>query len=231
MGSDMPASIRPGATVFTRMPEPAHSSAICWLSMTTAAFEALYEPENGAAERPLIDAMFTIEPAPTAAISRAAVRATRKVPVRLTRSACSQSASDRSSSGPNRTMPALLTTAAGTSGRLSNPSRTAASSVTSTRRATAPSPSLAATDSAEDRSTSHTATRYPVRATCSAMVAPMPRPAPVTTTNDPTPDSSSSRPPVRRCVPNYGRTVATSNPPVHGQPTTYDVRISASLVN
>ena len=152
----MPASMRPGATVFTRMPAPAHSRAICWLSMTIAALDELYEPENGAAARPLTEAMFTIEP-PAPDISRAAPRATMNVPVRLTRRASSQSVSGRSSSGPNRTIPALLTTAVGTSGRLSNPRRTAASSVTSTWCATPRPPSRSATARAARPSTSQSA--------------------------------------------------------------------------
>ena len=38
MGADMPPSISPGATQFTRMPNLDHSSAICCVNMMMPAF-------------------------------------------------------------------------------------------------------------------------------------------------------------------------------------------------
>src|ERR1035437_6145598 len=133
-----------------------------------------------------MDPTLTILPARWRAITRAAACAQRKVPVRLTRSTCSHSASGISRNAFACPIPALFTRMS----RRPNSATTAAirestcagSLISIWKEAAAP-PSCrisSATRSAAAPSTSTTASDAPSRERRRAISRPMPRPAPVT---------------------------------------------------
>ncbi len=59
--------IMPGATAFTLMPSGPHSSAACFVSPTTAAFEAVYAEVPALGCAAAIEARLTIDPPPPSA--------------------------------------------------------------------------------------------------------------------------------------------------------------------
>src|SRR6266571_4469870 len=192
-------SMKPGATVFTRMPRPASSQAPTLVRPSIAAFDAEYiaVPAN----RPTAPAML---PMCTTALPwarcAAAALVIRALPSTFTAHMAAAAASGISSTRASRSTPAQFTRA------VTGPSAAAAVmypatlalSVTSSGKsttwppATGPGPGPAAT------STSPAATMYPDVASRPQIACPMPPVPPVTSATAAIP-TSRSRPGRRRC--------------------------------
>ena len=74
----------PGATAFTRTPNGAHSPAVTFAMISTAAFAAQYASRPGFGEKPRIDEMWITEPERCSIIARPAARVQKKYPVCMT---------------------------------------------------------------------------------------------------------------------------------------------------
>src|SRR3954469_19196783 len=191
-------SMMPGQMAHTWMPCSASSAFSDSLMPTTPNFDAEYGAMPGAATRPAIDAVFTIEDRPPCAIIRVTnARTTSARPSRFTPITRCQSSTVVCSISAAWPMPALLwstsTRPSSSNTREANAS-TASGSVTSTTCACALPPISRATASADSPFTSATCTFAPSFANSSALARPIPEPAPVITTTLPANPGASMRP-------------------------------------
>jgi hypothetical protein len=102
-----PVSTHPGHTQFTRIPEPAKSTASDRVMLTTAAFDAVYAVSAGSPNKPLMDPVVTIAPPPACCMTGTVARTMRYIPVTLTLRMRDHSPRSVSSTVPARSRPAL----------------------------------------------------------------------------------------------------------------------------
>src|SRR6266852_5409988 len=105
---NMPVSVSPGQMQFTRMFCGPWSTAIAFVSSTTAPFDAQYTAAFAPPVRPHPEAVLMIEPPPAFCMCGITSRDSKKIDFTLTVITRSQSSSLRSRTVARRMMPALL---------------------------------------------------------------------------------------------------------------------------
>ncbi len=177
---------------FTVMPCSASSMAICRVRPITAAFDVPYAVRPMLARMPLMEATLMMRPHPCSRITCAACWLHSSVPVRLTFISRCQPSKSVSRNDWVRAIPALLTNTSQRPQRARSSSNKAVidaaspMSITSAKASMPCSRNPCTLSSAACRSMSATTTVWPSCPRRSAMAAPIPMAAPVTSATRPT---------------------------------------------